>query len=166
MAKNRGEVLNVNYKTEGFDELEKVLIQLGEDFGYGNGTKKVLVPALKEAMRPCLTTMASFIREGPYNEKNVTTPHMLDTLKLNARMPNGKDKKSQYIDVDDVAMAMVSVRTDDRGMSQEFGNARVPAQPFMRRSLEFSASACIDQLEMALGKKITQYQAKQTKDKT
>ncbi len=167
MARNN-EVLNVNYKTEGFDELEKVLIQLGEDFGYGNGTKKVLVPALKEAMRPCLTTMAMFIREGPYSQgpQKPDHVHMLDTLRLNARMPNSKDKKSQYIDVDDVAMAMVSIRTDDRGMSQEFGNARVSAQPFMRRSLEFSASACIDQLEMALGKKITQYQAKQTKDKT
>lgn len=166
MAKSNYEVLNVNYRTEGFDGLEEALKQLGNDFGYGVGAKKVLVPAVRDAMRPCLTTARAFILAGPYNEENHTSKHLVDTLKLNARQPNGKDKKSAYIDMDDVAMAMVSVYTDDRGMSQEFGNARVPAQPYLRRSLEFSASACIDQLEMILGRKIQDYRAKQTKDKT
>ena len=166
MARGKAEHLNVTYKTEGFDGLLEVLKQLGEDFGYGNTTKKVLVPAVKQAMQPCYTTARFFILEGPYNPKNVTTPHMVDTLRLNARQPNSKDKRSAYIDIDDVAMAMVSVRTDDRGMSQEFGNARTPPQPYLRRSLEFSASACIDQLEMILGKKMTEYRAKQTKDNT
>jgi hypothetical protein len=166
MATNNREVLNVQYRTTGFDALEEALKQLGDDFGYGVGAKKVLVPAVREAMRPCLTTARAFILSGPYNEQNTTSKHMVDTLKLTARQPNSKDKKSAYIDVDDVAMAMVSVYTDDRGMSQEFGNARVPAQPFLRRSLEFSASACIDQLEMILGRKIQEYRAKQTKDKT
>jgi hypothetical protein len=161
--------LKYQWETSGFDGLEQVLIQLGKDFGYGESTKKVLVPALKEAMRPALSTAKANILAGPYNAQNVTTPHMLDTLRLNARMPSGKDKKSAYIQQNDVAMAMVSVRTDDRGMSQEFGNARTPAQPFLRRALESSAVACVDQLEMILGRRLAEYRSKQEKsqkDKT
>ena len=165
MAKDRYEYLNYYYQTTGFKDMEDVLIQMQKDFGAGETTKKVLVPALKQAMKPCLTTMKAFILAGPYNEKS-TQKHMLDTVRLTARMPNNKDKRSAYLNQNDVAMAEVSVMTDDRGMSQEFGNARVNAQPFLRRSLEFSATACIDQLSIILAEKITQYRSKNTKDKT
>ena len=157
--------LKYSWSTTGFDGLEEILIQLGKDFGFDNAAKRVLVPALKEAMRPCLTTARAFILAGPYNETNVTTPHMVDSLKLHARMPNNRDKRSAYIKQNDVAMAMVSVYTDKRAVSQEFGNARVPAQPYLRRALEFSSTACVDQLQMILGQKIQEYRAKQTKDK-
>lgn len=160
------EYLKYSWSTTGFDGLEEVLIQLGKDFGYNNAAKRVLVPAVKEAMRPCLSTARAFILAGPYNEKNVTTPHMVDTLKLHARMPNNRDRGSAYIKSTDVAMAMVSVYTDKRAISQEFGNARVPPQPFLRRALEFSSTACVDQLQIILGQKLQDYRAKQTKDKT
>lgn len=168
-SNKRYDYLKYQWQTSGFDGLEDVLIQLGKDFGYGESTKRVLVPALKDAMRPAFTTAKANIAAGPFNPENVTTPHMLDTLRLNARMPSGKDKKSAYIQQNDVAMAMVSVRTDDRGMSQEFGNARTPAQPFLRRALESSAMACVDQLEMILGRRLAEYRSKQEKsqkDKT
>jgi hypothetical protein len=164
-SSKRYDYLKFQWETSGFDGLEEILIQLGKDFGYGESTKRVLVPALRDAMRPALTTARANILAGPYNAKNVTTPHMVDTLKLNARMPTSKDKKSAYIQQNDVAMAMVSVRTDDRGMSQEFGNARTPAQPFLRRALESSAIACVDQLEMILGRKLAEYRSKQDKIK-
>ena len=164
-SSKRYDYLRYQWETSGFDGLEQVLVQLGKDFGYGESTKKVLIPALKEAMRPAFTTARSNIASGPYNEKNISTPHMLDTLRLTARMPNSKDKKSAYIQQGDVAMAMVSVRTDDRGMSQEFGNARTPAQPYLRRALESSAAACIDQLEMILGRRMADYRSKQDNKK-
>lgn len=168
-SSKRYDYLKFQWETSGFDGLEEVLIQLGKDFGYGETTKRVLVPALRDAMRPALSTARANILAGPYNAQNVTSPHMLDTLRLNARMPTGKDKRSAYIQNGDVAMAMVSIRTDDRGMSQEFGNARTPAQPFLRRALESSAIACVDQLEMILGRKMAEYRSKQEKsqkDKT
>lgn len=160
------EYLKYSWSTTGFDGLEEVLIQLAKDFGYDNAAKRVLIPALRESMRPCLSTARAFIMAGPYNEDNVTSKHMVDTLKIHARQPTNRDKRSAYIKDTDVAMATVSVFTDKRAISQEFGNARVPAQPYLRRALEFSSTACVDQLTMILGQKISQYRAKQTKDKT
>lgn len=160
--------MNVSYKTYGFDGLEAQLIAMAKDFGaegYGKAHKSVLVPALKEAMKPVLTTARMFIRQGPYNELNTTSKHMLDTLRLTARQLNSKDRKSAYLHNDDVALAMVSVLTDDRGMSQEFGNARVPAQPYLRRSLEYAAPACLDVLEASLGRILAEYKATKTQDK-
>ena len=164
-SNKRYDYLKFQWQTSGFDGLEDVLIQLGKDFGYGDTTKRVLVPALKDAMRPAYTTARANILAGPFNAKNVSTPHMVDTLRLTARMPTGKDKRSAYIQQNDVAMAMVSIRTDDRGMSQEFGNARTPAQPFLRRALQSASVACVDQLEMILGRKLAEYRSKQDKIK-
>ncbi len=158
--------LKYNWETSGFDGLEEILIQMGKDFGFDEGAKKVIVPAMRQAMRPCLSAAKAFILAGPYNENNTTSKHMVDTLKLHARVPTTKDRKSAYIKETDVALAMVSVFTDKRAVSQEFGNARVPPQPYLRRALEFSATACVDQLEVILRQKIEDYQAKQTKDKT
>lgn len=165
-TRDRYEYLEYTMTTTGFTDLEKVLVEMQKDFGAGETTKKVLVPALRQAFKPALSTARAFILAGPYNEKNTTSKHMLDTLRLTARMPNNKDKRSAYLVQNDVAMAEVSVLTDDRGMSQEFGNARVPAQPFLRRALEFSATACIDQFQTILVGVIQKYKSKNTKDNT
>jgi len=151
----------VSYKLYGTKELEDALLQIAEDFGYGNTTKKVLVPAIKEASRPAYTTVLSRI---PYDEGNTTTQHMRDTLRLNARMPSAADKRSAYLRYDDVAIAYISIRTDKRGISQEFGNARVRKQPFLRDSLTYAANAIIDNFGDFLKKRMTQYKAKQTKE--
>lgn len=145
------------FKAEGFKELHDVLIEMGEDICYGKTAKKVLIPAAKAAMQPVVQTVKSTI---PYDEKNRSGQHMKDTIRLTARVPNSRDMRAQHADPDAVVVGIVSIRTDDRGMSQEFGNARVPAQPFLRLALETNANTVVNTLGTYLAFKLEKYKSK------
>lgn len=122
-------------KTEGFKELEEVLIQMGEEFGYDKPADKVLKPALVSAVEPVRVKLFQTI---PYDNdpKRKPGPHMRDTIRSYAKRPSEKDKRSKYVDKNDAMIGVVEVRADKRGISQEFGNARVPAKPYLRNALE------------------------------
>lgn len=150
-------VVEQGFKLEGFKELEEVLIQMSEDFGYDKGARRVLVPALKTAMQPVLEQARTL---APYDERNQTTKHLRDTLRLNARVPSPRDKRSMYIHDTDAAIAIVSVKTDKRGISQEFGNAEIAAQPYLRPALERQAQNVINRLGTFLTYKLQQYKSK------
>lgn len=145
------------FKAEGFKELHDVLIEMGEDLCYGKTAKRVLIPAVKAAMKPVYDQVKTTI---PYDEKNNSGTHMRDTVRLSGRVPNSRDMRAQHADPDAIAVGIVSIRTDDRGMSQEFGNARVPAQPFMRRALEGQAGRVINTLGTYLAFKLDHYKSK------
>lgn len=154
--------MTADYKTfkfeaTGFKELEEVLVQMGEDLCYGKTARRVLVPAVKAAMKPVAEQIAVTI---PYDEENKSGNHMKDTIRVTARVPNSKDNRSRHADKDAVVIGMVSIKTDDRGMSQEFGNARVPAQPFMRNALETKATTVVNLLGTYLTYKLLQYKSK------
>ena len=141
----------------GFKELEEVLVQMGEDLCYGKTARKVLIPAVKTAMKPVADTMKTTI---PYDELNRSGKHMRDTIRISGRVPNSRDKRSRHYDEGAIALGIVSIKTDDRGMSQEFGNAQVPAQPFLRRSLESNIERVVNILGTFLTYKIQQYKSK------
>jgi HK97 gp10 family phage protein len=143
--------------TTGFKELEAVLVQMGEDLCYGKTASRVLIPAIKAAMQPVLQ-MAKAL--APYDESNMSTTHLRDTVRLNARTPSSRDQSSIYSEKNDIAIGIVSVRTDKRGMSQEFGNAQVAAQPYLRPALESQANRVISILGSYLTYKLTQYKSK------
>lgn len=145
------------FKAEGFKELHDVLIEMGEDLCYGKTARRVLIPAVKAAMKPVYDQVKTTI---PYDEKNNSGMHMRDTVRLSGRVPNSRDMRAQHADPDAIAVGIVSIRTDDRGMSQEFGNARVPAQPFMRRALEGQAGRVINTLGTYLAFKLDHYKSK------
>jgi HK97 gp10 family phage protein len=145
------------FKAEGFKELNDLLIEMGEDLCYGKTAKRVLIPAVKTAMKPVLEQVKNTI---PYDEQGRSGMHMKDTIRLSGRVPNSRDMRAQHADKDAVAISIVSIRTDDRGMSQEFGNARVPAKPFMRRALEGQANQVVNILGTYLTFKLQQYKAK------
>lgn len=147
----------VNFKVEGFKELEEVLIQMGEDFCYGKTASRVLIPAVKAAMQPVLETARQM---APYDESNNTSKHLRDTLKLTVRVPTPRDQKSIYVEKNDIVMGLVSVRTDKRGISQEFGNAAVTAQPYLRPALQSTADRVISILSAFLTYKLNQYKSK------
>lgn len=145
------------FTVEGFKELHDVLILMGDELGYGKAARRVLVPAAKAAMMPVLNTVKTTI---PYDELNRSGQHMRDTARLTARIPNSKDARAQHSDPDAAVVGIVSIRTDDRGMSQEFGNARVPAQPFLRLALETNATTVVNTLGTYLAFKLEQYKSK------
>jgi HK97 gp10 family phage protein len=145
------------FKAEGFKELHDLLIEMGDDLCYGKTAKRVLIPAVKAAMKPVADQVKATI---PYDEKNNSGKHMKDTVRISGRVPNSRDMRAQHADPDAIAVGIVSIKTDDRGMSQEFGNARVPAQPFMRRALEGQANRVINILGTYLAYKLDHYKSK------
>lgn len=146
-----------NFKVTGFKELEEVLIEMGEDLCYGKTASRVLIPAVKAAMQPVLETARQI---APYDETNNTSKHLRDTLRLNVRVPKPRDQKSIYIEKTDIVMGLVSVRTDKRGISQEFGNAAVSAQPYLRPALQSQSERVISILGAFLTYKLNQYKSK------
>jgi hypothetical protein len=150
-------VESLTFKAEGFKELEALLVEMGEDLCYGKTASRVLIPAVKAAMQPVLDTARQM---APYDETNNTSKHLRDTLRLNVRVPTPRDQKSIYIEKDDIVMGLVSVRTDKRGISQEFGNAAVAAQPYLRPALQSQAAKVISILGTFLTYKLNQYKSK------
>ena len=144
-------------KTEGFKELHDVLLEMANDIGYKKTARRVLVPAVKASMQPVLE-MAKTI--APYDEKNTTTPHLRDTIKLYARVPTDRDMRSMYIDKDDAVIGIVSTRTDKRGISQEFGNESTSPQPYLRPAIESQAQKVVQILGTFLTYKLQQYKSK------
>lgn len=145
------------FKAEGFKELNDLLVEMGEDLCYGKTARRVLIPAVKAAMQPVAQQVKNTI---PYDEQNRNGTHMKDTIRVSGRVPNSRDMRAQHADPDAVAIGIVSIRTDDRGMSQEFGNARVPAQPFMRLALETQAARVVNILGTHLAYKLDHYKSK------
>lgn len=156
----------LKFRTEGFKELEEVLLEVAKDMGYDKTTSRVLIPAVRSAMEPVLRDAYA---RSPYNEENIGA-HMRDSLRISARRPSAKDTRSQYYDKGDVVIGEVSVRTDKRGKAQEYGfnhymvkelgNARVPAQPFLRPALRSQANNVINRLGTFLTYKLQQYKSK------
>lgn len=144
-------------KTTGFKELNDVLVQMGEDLCYGKTARRVLIPAIKTALQPVLEKARQL---APYDENNHSTPHLRDTLRLNARTPTPRDQRSIYSEPNDVAIGIVSVKTDKRGISQEFGNAQVAAQPYLRPAIESTQNRVISILSSFLTYKLTSYKSK------
>lgn len=144
-------------ETEGFKELEDVLMEMARDIGYKKTASKVLVPAAKNAMIPVARYMRA---SAPYDETNHTTPHLRDSVRISGRIPSLKDLRSRFVDKDEAAMGIVSVRSDKRAISQEFGNARTAAQPYLRSSLESQYQNVIQILGSHLAYKLAQYKSK------
>lgn len=144
-------------KLTGFKELNDVLVEMGEDLCYGKTARRVLIPTIKTALQPVLEKARQL---APYDENNHSSPHLRDTLRLNARTPTPRDQRSIYSKPNDVAIGIVSVKTDKRGMSQEFGNAQVAAQPYLRPAIESTQDRVIAILSSFLTYKLTQYKSK------
>ena len=147
----------LTFKAEGFQELEELLIEMGEDLCYGKTASRVLIPAIKVAIQPVLQAARQL---APYDEDNTTSTHLRDTLRVTVRTPKPKDLRSMYIDKNDIAIGIVSVKTDKRGISQEFGNAAVAAQPYLRPALSSQAERVISLLGTFLAYKLNDYKSK------
>jgi HK97 gp10 family phage protein len=147
----------VEVKLTGFKELNDILVQMGEDLCYAKTARRVLIPAVKAAMQPVLQSAKLLV---PFDENNTSTKHLRDTIKLYARVPTNKDQRSMYADKNAVAIGVVSVLSDKRALSQEFGNAQVSGQPYIRPALESNISRVLNILGAFLTYKLTHYKSR------
>jgi HK97 gp10 family phage protein len=142
--------------TYGFNDFDKVLTEMGNDFGYTDVNKKVLIPALRNAMKITLPSAKSLAR--------VNTGRMRESIIVEARRPNNRDLQSKYIYLTDAAIAMVSVKRSKISLGEEFGTADKAGKPFIRPALESNQSSVLQTLIDELNKKITKYKSKNSKD--
>lgn len=133
--------MKVTVKTEGFAELEQKLNKLSKDFRADLVVKNTLVKALRNAAQPIYETAFAIARydaqrKSNYDSEGVYKPHMRDTLKVQARIPNERDKLSEYVSETDAAIAVVSFKKSAVSLANEFGTAKMAPKPALRPALE------------------------------
>ena len=158
--------MGVTIKLEGIGQVDKALKQLEEDFGSKTAQAKVLVPAVREAMRPVLLDAR---QNAPEDTGDLTR-----SLLVEARRPTKRDRRSKYVTQTDTVIAAVTtasgkklakmgIKSDARAIAQEFGTARHPAQPYLRPALEANAQNTVNRLGDILARRIQQFRAKMSK---
>jgi HK97 gp10 family phage protein len=143
-------------ETYGFDDFDAVLTEMGKDFGYTDVNKKVLIPALRNAMKITLPYAKSLAR--------ISSGQMRNSIMIEARRPSDRDKKSKYIYDTDAAIAFLSVKQSPVSLGEEFGTANKAGQPFIRPALEANANEILRILWNELQTKIERYKSRNSKD--
>lgn len=162
---------------EGVQELNDVLDELNNDFG-PKDAKNILVSAVRKSMRIVLDQAKTMVP--------VDTGALKASLRVEARKPTSKDKRSKYISATDVAIAtvttapgkvlakrkfynvkekknVVGIPSDARAVAMEFGTAKVAARPYLRPALESQSSTVVSNLAQQIRDSINRYKARQAK---
>lgn len=168
------------FEITGLKETLQVFQDLENEIGDKKARSKVLIPSVREAMKPVLAMAKSLSPKD--------TGLLERTLTIVARRPSGRDKKSKYINKSDSVIAVVTTKPipkklkqqsagmsrsekqkfyasknrlyDARAVANEFGTANMPAKPFMRISLESQASMVATKLGEILNQNILKYRSK------
>lgn len=161
--------MSVEFSIEGFPELFAAMDTIKEEIGKGK-TDRIWREAMTAAFQPVLAAAK--------NNAPSDTGQLSNRIYMKVHRPNRSDKGSKYYEQGEIYMARVSVsplRDDStlhtilnkRGkfqsvwknrkpvaLSQEFGNARVPAQPFLRPALAKNQNEVLsilsDKLKLAI----------------
>ena len=151
---------NKTVQLEGFEEFEEQLLAFGESFRVDSISNQTLVKASLAAMAP---VFAQLQVTAPYDPKGKGPIHLRNTVRLDARIPNELDRKSNFVNPTDAAIAVASVKKSAVSLANEFGTKRMAAQPFLRRALYSNINAVLDILKVELGSKIPEMAAKLAK---
>jgi HK97 gp10 family phage protein len=167
----------ISFEFKGYKELEQVFSEIQDDFGIKD-QKKILVSGVRQAMKPVLSVARM---RAP-----VDTGALSQSLRIEARKPNSKDRRSRYFNQGQVAIALVTtapgnvlakkkwknkktgtrevgIQSDARANVQEFGSYKMAAHPYMRSSLESQSQSVTDNLGNNLGLALNKYKAKNSK---
>ena len=152
--------MSVSIKLEGVGSVQAVFRELADEIGDKKANSKILIPAVREAMKPVLAKART---DAP-----VDTGGLKRSLQVEARRPNRKDKRSKYIADTDTVISLVTtapgkklaklgIKSDARAMAQEFGTARNPAHPYLRVALESQSTSVVNNLAEILARRIDKY---------
>ena len=180
--------MSVKFAVNGLKETLDAFKEFQEQFGDKDAKSKVLIPAVREAMKPVLAMAKALSPKD--------TGALDRSLYITARRPTRKDMKSRYVTPKDSVISLVSSRPipkkvkqqfqsqygnlkgkeykkakrkfyteagvmfDARAIANEFGTSKMSAKPFMRISLESQAQMVASQLGMILKQKMDSYKAK------
>ena len=155
---------NAEFRVEGFEQLFAKMNELEEEIGKGK-TDRIWRKALAWAMEPVLQDAKSFAPKD--------TGETAERIYMRVHRPQGRDKSSnRYAGEMFIARVTASTLREDsvqnfvvnkKGrlqatwanksrapVSQEFGNARVPARPFLRPALSSNSDRVISRLGQAI----------------
>ena len=152
--------MSVSIKLEGVGNVERIFRELADEIGDKKANSKILVPAVREAMKPVLAQARANAPED--------TGGLKRSLQVEARRPTRKDKRSKYISSTDTVISLVTtapgkklakmgINSAARAIAQEFGTARHPAQPYLRTALESQSQSVIQNLSQILARRIDKY---------
>lgn len=144
-------------ETEGFKEFEQLLIKISNEFGYRESTRNVLTPSVKEAMLALVPISKAIARRN--------TGRMQDSIRVDARIPNAKDKLSSYVKPDDAVIAVLSAKQSAVSLGEEFGTAKKAGHPFLRPALEQNQSLVLRRLSALLAFRLNAYTTRKLKGK-
>lgn len=179
--------MGVTIKLEGIGDVALAFDQLATEIGDKKATSKVLVPAVREALKPVLSDAQ---RRAPED-----TGGLRLSLLVEARRPTKRDRRSKYITQTDTVIAAVTTASgkklaamsqgkgllrarkrlikmgveaavaeqfsgidgDARAMAQEFGSAKNPPHPYLRLALESNAQETVNRLGQILARRIQEF---------
>lgn len=145
----------ITIKTEGFAEFDAQLKALADGYRADLVAKQTLVKAGRVAMQ---RVYEDVVFRAPYDGvNNKSGIHLRDTARIDSRIPNAGDKLSSYVNESDATITVVSVKKSAVSLAQEFSNARTPAHPFLRVSLESNINEVLSVLKSQLGQIIPDY---------
>ena len=152
--------MSVSIKLEGVGSVQAVFRELADEIGDKKANSKILIPAVRESMKPVLAKARA---DAP-----VDTGGLKRSLQVEARRPNRNDKRSKYIASTDTVISLVTtapgkklaklgIKSDARAIAQEFGTARNPAHPYLRAALESQSTSVVNNLAGILARRIDKY---------
>jgi HK97 gp10 family phage protein len=145
----------ITIETEGFAEFDAQLKALADGYRADLVAKQTLAKAGRAAMQRVYDDV---VYRAPYDAlHNTSGIHLRDTVRIDSRIPNQGDKMSEYVEETDATITVVSVKKSAVSLSQEFGNARTTAQPFLRIALESNINEVVSVLKSQLGQIIPDY---------
>jgi len=167
----------VKVQYTGFGELANVFKEMQNDFNEKD-QKKILTNAVRKSMQPVLRKAQAL---APAD-----TGALRASLQVEARKPSRKDRKSIYVNPNDVVISAVTtasgnklakrsfinlrsgkketgIASDARAIANEFGTANMGAKPFLRPALESSTGVVVDDLSVSLRMALEKYKSKQNK---
>jgi len=145
------------FKLEGFADFEKQLKELANGYRADLVARNTLVKAVKESLTPAYESAYSKARLGPPNPYSI---HMKETLRIDARVPNSKDRLSNFVNETDSVIGILSVKKSAVSLANEFGTAKMAAQPFLRSGFETAIKQVLDNLKSELSYLIPAYAQK------
>lgn len=99
----------------GGDELHEVLEAMKNDFGEKDA-RRILVSAVRESMKPVLAMSKSLVSKD--------TGALEASLRIEARRPNNKDKKSKYVSQSDTVISTVTIAPPSALAKRKFLNLK------------------------------------------
>jgi HK97 gp10 family phage protein len=164
----------VSVQFTGVQEFEELINEMQDDFGLKD-QKKILTAAVRKSMAPVLSKARQL---AP-----IDTGGLRASLRIEARKPSRRDKKSIYVNPNDVVIGTVTtasgkqlakkkftnvktgqkqvgIESDGRAIANEFGTAKIAAKPYMRPALESTTSAVLTELGDNLRAQLTKYKSR------